>query len=134
MSNPDAYVREINSLNAEIKRLNAHLKQLREQRKVVQNHLYSHMTKHHLDKYEGHTIKSVTPRQTKPRKPESAKKADAIELFRQAGISDPENFFDEFKATQKYGEDEEPPPKEEKPKRTRKGKKSDKDYDPFLGF
>lgn len=132
MSNPDAYVREIDSLNAEIKRLNAHLKQLREQRKIVQGHLHGHMTRQDLDKYQGHTIKSVTPRQAKPRKTESRKKADAIELFRQVGITDPEEFFDEFRATQKYGEDEEhPPPPKEKQKSK---KKSDKEYDPFLGF
>ena len=132
MSNPEAYVQEIDSLTAEIKRLNTHVKNLREQRKVAQGHLYNYMESHSLEKYRNHTIASVRPRPKKPRKPESQKKQDAIELFREAGIPDPESFFTEFKATQKYEDGEEP---SERPiSKPKKKKNPNEDYDPFLGF
>ena len=121
MSRADSYIREIQSLDGEIKRLNSHLKKLREQKKKAQGHLYSYMKRRNLEKCGKYTIKSVTPRPSKPRKPESAKKADAIELFRQVGIPDPAAFFVEFKATQRYQDSEQTQP-------PNTGQK----YDPYL--
>lgn len=129
MSNPNAYIKEIDSLTFEIKRLNTVLKKLRKQKRAAQTHLYNYMVRNKIEKYGGHTIKSVCPRQSRPRKSKSAKKADAIELFRQVGIVDPEKFFTEFNATQKYGENE-PLLSREPTKRFLSTKK----YDPFLGF
>lgn len=129
MSRPNAYVREIKSLNAEIKRLNTRLRKLRAQRKEKQTLLHGYMEKNNLQKYEGITIKSIRPRSSIPRKPEIAKKNDAIDLFREVGIPNPEAFYAEFKTTQKYVSGEEPPPSE--PKRKTKKKNG---YDPFLGF
>ena len=68
----------------------------------------------------------------KPRKPDVTKREDAIELFRDAGIPKPEEFWDEFKATQRYVEGEEISSKSESKKRST-GKKNE-EYDPFLGF
>lgn len=131
MSQPEAYVREIDSLTDEIKRLSLHLKQMREQKKVAQRHLYEYMARQNLEKFQGHTLKSVQPRKPIPRKPKPAKKEDAIKLFRQAGIPDPEDFFKEFEATQKYTDSEEEQPKVVV---TAPKKKKKQEYDPFLGF
>ena len=97
MSNANAYVKEINSLNCEIKRLNAHLKKLRIQKREKQDLLYKYMEKNNLEKYNGITLKSVKPKQKTRRKPESAKKKDALKLFQEVGINNPENFYSQKK-------------------------------------
>jgi hypothetical protein len=130
MSNPEAYVREITSLKSEIKRLNGSMKTLREQCREKQDLLYKYMTKNGIEKYQGITAKSIRPRNKIPRKPEKEKRKDAISLFEEAGITDPETFYQEFKATQKYEmeqSEEEARPKEKK-------RPSESEYDPFLGF
>lgn len=102
MSNPNAYVQEINSLKAEIKRLNMYIKGLREQKKQKEGYLYNYMKKHQITKFEGITIKSITPRTPIKRKSESQKRQDAIDLFKMTGIPNPEEFWKQFKGTQKY--------------------------------
>ena len=134
MSNPDAYVREIKSLSNEIKRSNERLNTLRKQRKSKQLLLFKYMEEHNLEKYEGITINSIRPRGPIKRKPEVEKRKDAVELFRQVGIGNPEEFYIEFKNTQRLvslqNEDEE---MRDFPKRSKK-KKADQDFDPFLGY
>jgi len=127
MSTPDGYVYEINSLKAEIKRLNERTKKLREQKRTAEKHLYKHMHTHKVEKYENITIKSIRPKEKQKRKPEKAKRTDAISLFRDVGIPDPENFWVEFKATQKYINGETDQQTESRP--DKKG-----GYDAFLGF
>ena len=107
MSNPDSYVREIDSLTTEIKRLNERLKQLRKQKKGTEGHLYNYMTRQNIEKYGNVTRKSITPREKKSRKPDTVKRQDAIALFREVGIPNPEEFWEEFKSTQKYESEEE---------------------------
>lgn len=136
MSNPDSYIREINSLDDEIKRLNSKLKALREQKRSKQDLLYKYMTKNHIDKYGGITAKSIRPRENFPRKPESEKKSDAITLFTQLGIENPEEVYKEFKLTQKYQkqEDSESSSQNVHKKSETKTTQSNVQYDPFLGF
>ena len=133
MSNPEAYVREIKSICEEIKRSNTRLSTLREQRKYKQSLLYKYMVDRGLEKFEGITINSISPKAPKPRKPEVEKRKDAVELFRQAGISNPEDFYTEFKTTQiahprGNGDDESHSPKRKSSKKTKN------EYDPFLGY
>ena len=133
MSNPDAYIREINSLDQEIKRLNARLKILRNQKKDKQKLLYKYMIKNKLESYGGKTIASIRPRDTIHRKTEKQKKQEAIILLREAGIEDPESFYNEFKEKLKSKPDE----KIESfisSSSTKPKSKNEKDYDPFLGF
>lgn len=140
MSNPEAYVKEIKSLTGEIKRSNDRLNKLREQRKKKQSLLYKYMSERDIEKYEGITINSIRPRDVMRRKPEAEKRKDAIELFRQAGIPNPEEFYLEFKSTQKAapkdGDEDESEDELVIPtkSRSKKGKKDEKKYDPFLGF
>jgi hypothetical protein len=131
MSNPDAYVREISSLDDEIKRLNGKLRTLREQKKTKQDLLYKYMMKNRIEKYSGITAKSIRPREQRPRKPESQKKSDAIDLFTQIGVENPEELYKEFKLTQKYQTADDIPGSSHEPKTK---KKKDEEYDPFLGF
>ena len=134
MSNPGAYVKEIKSLTDEIKRTNDRINGLREQRKSKQKLLFKYMEEHELEEYEGITINSIRPRDSIKRKPEVEKRKDAIELFRQTGIGNPEEFYLEFKNTQRIilnGEDGSES-YHHSPKRSKKKKKSE--FDPFLPF
>lgn len=123
----DGYIREIKSLRKEIKRLNGNLKVLRDQKTVVEGHLYRYMKKNGIEKIDGITINSIKPREERlPRKKKSEKKRDAIELFQEIGVNDPEALWLEFQATQRYQNPE------EVSDRSQKGK--GKGYDPYLGF
>lgn len=107
MSNPDAYVREINDLTTEIKRLKEHGDNLKSQRKVKQSYLRKYMEKNNLDKYEGITLKSITPRAPSLIKPKNKKKQDAIDLFRAQGIPEPEAFWERLESTRTFKDIEE---------------------------
>jgi len=123
----DGYVREIKSLRKEIKRLNGSLKLLRDQKNLAEGRLYNHMKKNGIEKTDGITIKSIIPREEKlPRKKKSEKKRDAIELFQEIGVSDPEALWVEFQSTQRYQN------QDEVSETSQKG--SGKGYDPYLGF
>ena len=133
MSRAESYAKEINSLNTEIKRLNGKIKSLREQKKKAESNLYHRMQRDSSQKVEGITIKSVTPKERKKRKPISQKKADAIDLFKEIGVPNPEDFWEEFQATQIYAEGEESFV-ENTTKKKKSKKKKDSEYDPFLGY
>jgi hypothetical protein len=107
-----AYVREINSINAELKSLTAKAKVLRKQKFDKQALLYKYMKSKNMEVCDGTKIKSITPKDKIKRKPDSEKKKDAIELFRVEGINDPDSFYEKFKRTQKYVPNEEEHPEE----------------------
>nr|QBK85424.1 MAG: uncharacterized protein LCMAC101_00110 [Marseillevirus LCMAC101] len=126
MSTADGYVHEIKSLRKEIKRLNEHMKTLRDQKNLAEDRLYQYMKKNGIEKLDGVTIGSIKPRSEHlPRKKKSEKKRDAVELFEQIGVSDPEGLWTEFQATQRYQDREEVPHSQ---------KSKGKGYDPYLGF
>ena len=120
-----AYIQEIESYKSEIKRLNDKIKSLQEHKRNAENHLYNYMTKNSVDKYKNITIKNVMPKEKKKQKPLKRKKADAVKLFRDAGIPCPEEFWDDFQATQKISENNKDTYHEDIP---------DKKCDPFLDF
>lgn len=99
--NPDAFVREIQSIENEERRLRTRARKLREQKRKAQAHLYEYMEKNGIERYGGVTKKSISPRQKTVRKKAKEKKKDALELFRKTGIPDPEKFWNEFQRTQK---------------------------------
>ena len=103
--NGKSYVNEIRSIDRELKILNARAKNLRLQKKASQGHLYKYMKTRNLEEFENIKIKSVAPKQPKPRKPLKARMTDAIDLFRDAGIPDPDGFWQEFQTTQKVMDD-----------------------------
>jgi len=123
----DGYVHEIKSLRNEIKRLNASLKVLRDQKNLAEGRLYQYMKKNGVEKLDGITINSIKPRSEQlPRKKKSEKKRDAVELFQQIGVSDPEALWADFQATQRYSAGEDVPEKSQKT--------NGKGYDPYLGY
>lgn len=102
MSNPDGYVREINSIKQELKRLTQRSKMLRKQQAAAKLNLFHYMDRHGLTKYNGITIKSITPREKVRRKPQKQKQQDAIALFEEIGIPHAQEFYQEFLYTQRY--------------------------------
>jgi hypothetical protein len=93
----------------------------------VEGRLYQYMKKNGVEKLDGITINSIKPRSEQlPRKKKSEKKRDAVELFEQIGVSDPEGLWMEYQATQRYQDREEVPEGSQKSK--------GKGYDPYLGF
>lgn len=106
--NPDAYIKEIHSIDTEIKRLAVHTKGLREQRAKNMNSLYIYMSNNKIDKIgEGKgaiTIKQCGPRDNKKKmKPKKQRREDSIEKLRERGIPDPESFYEEYERS-KYRE------------------------------
>lgn len=130
----DSYIREMNSLDAEIKRSNTRTKSLREQRQRAKTNLYNYMVRHKLEQvsYGDKIIKIEQCSPPKPRakvKPKKLRTAEAIDLFRSAGIPDPEGFYTEFESTQKVKKEDSG--EEGRPSK-KKGKKTD--FDDILGF
>ncbi len=105
--NPNSYVQEITKIQTEISRLNGVLKQLRIQQRHAKNKLYQYMIRNELTKVGTYTLKSCEPPKLKTKaKPKKEKKKAAIELFRDIGIPDPEKFYRDFEATQKYHQED----------------------------
>jgi hypothetical protein len=88
------------------------------------------MIKNKLESYGGKTLSSIRPRDAVHRKTEKQKKQEAIILFREAGIDNPEEFYKEFKEKLKSKPDE----KIESFISTSSVKKEKNSYDPYLGF
>ena len=122
----ESYVRELDSINNELKRIRSHVKQLTIQKKIAEKRLYDYMKRNNLEKCGNYNIKKITPKPKVPRKTQKQKKQDAINLFKMKGIENPEKLFEEFKNTQKSingGESSSSRTKSEKNK-----------FDQFLGF
>jgi len=101
MNRAEAYRSEIESLKSEISRLREHMRRLTAQKKKAEHNLYNHMERTGLDKVGRITKKSIAPKNPpKPRKKKADKQRDAIQLFYETGIPDPEAFWDELQATQ----------------------------------
>ena len=73
MSKPDSYIREMDSIDQELKRTNARLKILRNQKREKQTLLYKYIIKNKLDTYRGKSLASVRPREHYQRKTEAQK-------------------------------------------------------------
>lgn len=124
MGDPDSCIREIKSIDEELKRLSIKSKMLRNQKKEKQKILYQYMLKHKLQEYKGVKITKVKP--LPKRKTEKQKKAESIEMFRKAGIPNPEKFYLEYKNKMKNKTDEE--------KAQFITNRAKNDYNPSLGF
>ncbi len=94
------YIKELNSLKAEIKRLNDEMKKLRIEKKSTERRLYEWMKIYGHTTYENYRLELVKPKTNIPRKKKNDKIRDALVLFRNIGIPDPEEFYEEFKKTQ----------------------------------
>jgi hypothetical protein len=101
MSNPDAYIREIKSIDEALKRLNDHAKLLRDKKKKACTHLYNYMYYHNVNEYQGYKQNKLAPKEKTPRKKAKEKREDAYRFLRDAGVIDPEEFWKSLQATQK---------------------------------
>lgn len=133
----DSYLREIHTLDIEIKRVNDRAKALRTQKQTAKTHLYNYMKRHNLQQVQDGT-KVITINQCLPpkarakAKPKKARVQEAIELFRMAGIPNPDSFYEEFEATQKAKRDADGQDTVNGEPRKKRGKKDD--FDDVLGF
>ena len=97
------YVRTLNSINKELKRLNDEKKRLTLEKKKIERFLYEAMKRTNVKEYQGYKTAKLSPKEKiKPlRKKKKEKYHDAIRLFTEVGIPDPEGFWNEFQRTQK---------------------------------
>lgn len=132
MRSGEQYLIEINNIDNELKRINEHAKRLRAQKTKTMNGLHQYMLSNNLEQvsYGNKTfsIKKCEPKTRTKSKPKKQKKADAIQLFREVGIPNPEQFYEELESSQKVQSTNDNTPKPSK----KKGKKNE--VDPYLGF
>jgi hypothetical protein len=106
MANPGGYVKEIESIKKERKRLTFESRKLLQQQRKAERHLYTYMESTGISEYGGIKKSNIKPKEKVQRKKKKEKKRDAIALFRQTGIPDPEKFWDQLQSTQKAEEAE----------------------------
>ena len=95
------YVDEINNIESEMKRLRKRLKQLREFKMAPSKALHRYMVTNNLKIYKGIKIEKITPTPKIRKKLPSQKKRDALIFFRDAGVGNPETFYQQYLLTQK---------------------------------
>lgn len=96
-----AYAKEINGLNADIKKLKEQKKKLETEKKKVEGYLYQYMKSYGLEEVDGIILKKVTPKAKTITKKKKDKEQDAIDLCREVGIPNPDEFYHQFLSTQK---------------------------------
>jgi hypothetical protein len=101
MTDPDAYIRNLKDMGDSIKRHNAQLKILKDKKKATESRLYSYMIRNNLEEYGGYKAAKLAPKIKNPIKKKAEKKSDAMRLFSDTGITDPESFWEAFQSTQK---------------------------------
>jgi len=102
MSTGEGYVRQIKDIDSALKRLNEQTKGLRLQRSQAKQRLYQWMKARGREEYEGYHIDKIAPKPKAPRKKAKEKKDDALRLFKDIGVDDPEELWSAFQNTQKY--------------------------------
>ncbi len=97
----DSYARNLKNIEESIKRHNAQLKDLRVKKIAAEERLRNIMQRRGVNEYEGYKLDKLGPKPKKSVKKKAEKKADAVKLFREANIDNPELFWDMFQDTQK---------------------------------
>ena len=97
----DRYIQQLSQIDATLKRINSQAAELRKKKKDIQGHLHTWMVKNGHEKYGAYSVSKIAPKPPAKRKPAKAKKMDALALFQQVGIDDPEQFWEELSRTQK---------------------------------
>jgi hypothetical protein len=93
-------IKSLESVAADIKKQNKYLKELREQRKRYELEIAEWMERHDYQEYEGLKLSKLKPKKI-VRKKQKEKKDDAIKLFEDIGIIDPERLWHALQKTQK---------------------------------
>lgn len=98
----DAYVRQIKELSDALTRLNKQAKDIREKQKIAKERLAQWMERKELEEFQGYKLSRIKPKPKIPTKPKEKKKNDAIRLFSEIGVTDPQELWDRFLETQRY--------------------------------
>lgn len=136
---PESYLIEINNIDVELKRINQHAKNLRAQKAKTMNGLHQYMVSHNLEQVtDGKktiSLNKFEPKKKAKSKPKKQKRNDTLQLFRDVGIPNPEQFYEELETIQKIvpKENEQDDNDIFKSQKTKRNKKKDS-IDPFLGF
>ena len=101
MTDPGAYIKEIESINRELKRLGDLSKRLREQKKLAQHRLYNYMERRGMCEYGGIKRSSIAPKPSLKRKTQREKMESAMDLFRREGVVDPRALWERLQASRK---------------------------------
>ena len=103
MDSGASYISSMKSIDQEIKRINERAKHLRMEKKKIQGRLYTYMKTRQLSEYGGYKLDKLAPveKTPGPKKKKKEKVRDALDLCRNAGLPDPEGFYQEFLRTQK---------------------------------
>lgn len=104
-----SYIYAINKINDELRRLNTRVKELKEYKKNQEEKLYLAMKALNIDNSGSYSKKilekkyggSDVPSTIKTRRTKKIKTEEAIRLFRETGIPNPDSFLAEFKKTQR---------------------------------
>jgi hypothetical protein len=102
MNRAESYVKQIESINAELKRLNARRRILLQQKREQEQYLYKHMKSNNIEKYKGYTQDKIAPKDKVKRKPRKEQEKDGVKYFEEHGFTDPKRAYDEFTFTRKY--------------------------------
>lgn len=100
----DTKVLQLSKLSDEIKRLNTRLKELRDLKKKQETSLMNTMESYKIDKVTGYTLNSLKKKYSntdKRRRTVQEKRTDATNLCWNMGITDPQNFMNDYKKTQR---------------------------------
>lgn len=98
------YTAELRRVERELKIHNAKVRAYRDRKRKLMNELYRYMTRNNLTQVEGYTIDKVRPRERappKPKKPEREQRHDVVELYRQVGILNPDQLYNETRSLQR---------------------------------
>lgn len=101
-----AALAESKSVSAELTRLAAKVKSLRAQKKKADELVYKYMVNRGLNEFEGVLRSKLEPKQKKSRAKKGEKEKKALQLFADAGIPDPKQFWKMFQETQIKKEEE----------------------------
>lgn len=96
---------QLRAIEQKLKIANSQVNTLRKEKKKLMTKLYQYMCDYNLEELDGY-LKSklevrVMRRPKPPQKTDAQKRKDAINLFRQIGIQDPKQFWQEFEQTQR---------------------------------
>lgn len=99
----DGYIKEIESIKKELKLLSERRKALTQRKQKLEKGLYDVMRRNQMEIYQGYKKAKLQPKPTStaPRKKKKEKYNDAIRLFTEIGVPDPEGFYEQFQKTQK---------------------------------
>lgn len=129
----ESYVRELTSLDKEIKRQNKNIAKLKQQKAKVRGNLCTVMKNKGMESITvgDVTIKLSSLQPQKRTKTMEEKKWEAIKLFSEKGIDEPEELWDELRETQKV---KKPDANGTAKKKKDSSKKPGEKFDPLLGF